>query len=1704
MASTKRKADHKDEPSKGRVVSERANKRPRKEIEAQSEAVVKKPTTDVRKTINRESKPAIEDKKAKRDDKNAAKFDKSSTGVEARPDRKQPKPSVLKQEESAFPRGGGSVLTPIERKQIQIQATQDALFEESGQKVSRPDINSEEDEGHGESDDATATKSKRKNLPKSKANTKDKGKKGDSTSDTEIRVEGLKSKRLVPGCLVLGQVSSITSQDVVLDLPNNLTGIIPMTGISALLTQKLEALAEKMEIEDDDQSTDGSDDINPKDLFYPGQYLRACVTSGGDDSDSKDTTKAKKKTILSIDPRQTNTGFTAKTIAINSMVQASVHSVEDHGLVMSLGLQEGSVKGFMSSKEIPDGMDYSRIREGTVFLCLVTGLSSNGNVVKLSASHKKAGDIRKSTLLNEMPTVDTLLPGTAVEMLVSQVSVTGLAGKVLGSIDATADVVHSGAQSRHTNIEAKYKVGSKIKTRIIFSTTEGDNRLLGVSILDHVMALGCRRPLQDEKPIDPLAILPVGTVVEECKVINVDVAHGLYIDVAVKGIPAFVHISRVSDDRVESLSPDSGAYRAGSVHRARVIAYNAMDSLFLASLQKTVLEQPYLRHEDVPVGALVKCTVERLVINAQGKGGVILNIAQGISGLVPEIHMADIHLQHPEKKFKNGVAITARVQSVDIEKRQIRLTLKKSLVNTDVQLLSKWEDVVPNTRTVGTILKLMPQGALLQFFGDVRGFLPVSEMSDAYIDDPTKHFRIGQVLSVSVTSVTPDENRMLVSCRTSPGTEMNAAGEAAFHKVQLADLVSGVVTEKSADTVTLNLKDSPLKATIKLGQLTDGSEKKNLSAMKQIRVGQSLQDLVVIELFQKRHSIVVSNKPSLVKATKTGTIVTKFADLTPGLDFNGFVRNVTAEGIFVQSVGNLTGLVHKSNVSNELLQLPDFGVVRDKTISAKVLALYPEQERFTLTMKEHTSTPARTATESPEAANNPVDGSSSFIADFVPGKLTKARIVSVKDTQLNVQLADNVQGRVDVSEIFSSWDDIKDRKHPLRGFRGKQEIDVKVLGVHDARNHRFLPISHRLGKVSVFELSAKVKDGKSIVTLDQVEEGATYTAFVNNITDNCLWVNLSPNVRGRIARMDIAEDVSLLNDLDKNFPIGCALQVKVKHVDLPTGRLDLSAKSLTSTPLTYEDLKIGIIVTGRVTKVTERAVLVQLSGSVAGVVGLTDIADDYEEADPTRYQKNEIVRVCVLDVDKTNKRVTLSTRPSKVLSSKLAVKDALITTPTQLKLNSIVRGFVKNVADVGLFVSLSHNVTAFVRVAEMADEYMKDWKSNFEVDRLVEGKIITVDATTGRVQMSLKPSVVSDDYVPLLSLSDLAVGQIVTGKVRKVEEFGVFIVIDHSHNVSGLCHRSEMAEQRIEDARKVYSEGDVVKAKVLKIEADKRRVSFGLKVSYFADDSDDVDDDDSNGGIDIDGASSVDGADEEDDDDDDDHLHGDKQGVALSTTEFARIAKAPHEDDDEDANDDDDDDDDESSQDDASGLEPAGLDAGGFDWSGGASRSTDAALPSSSSLVPAPTQTKKKKPRQPAIKVDETGTLDAHGPQTGDDFERLLLGARDSSALWTGYMEHVLRLGDVDGARRVADRALASIDVREQDEKRRVWAAYLALENGAGDEAALERVFERACAHADAREMHDELASIYILSGEHEVSFVSCPLLQKARSMEAG
>lgn len=1509
----------------------------------------------------------------------------------------------------------------------------------------------------------------------------------------------------MPGSLVLGQVSQINRYDIALALPDNLTGYIPLTSMSDSITQKVEALVAEDEAEDEAEASDdrtGSKEIDLQSYFFIGQYLRAYVTSAQEGAESK--RKGKKHIELSINPRAANTGLSKSEVVVNSMVQASVVSVEDHGLIMNLGIEDTTIRGFMSIRELGQ-IDVTKIEEGTVYLCLVTGISSSGKIIKLSADSHRAGSIKKTHFLTNAPTVDSFLPGTAVEVLLSDVTPLGLAGKVMGLLNATADLIHSGAAASGKELDKKYSTDSKIKGRIICTFPSTEEKKVCISVLDHVVSLKSllSTPKFSTTASPPIEMLPLSTILEEVRIVKVETGMGLFVDVGVKGVRGFVHISRVADAKVESLPESTGPYKLGSVHKARIIGYNPMDGLFIVSLEPKVIAEPFLRVEDVKVGQIVKGTIEKLMLNERGVSGMLVNIAEGISGLVSPIHMADVLLQHPERKFREGSTVTARVLSTNPEKRQLRLTLKKSLVNTDAEVWDSYEKLKPGMQAPGTLISILPSGAVIQFYSSVRGFLPVSEMSESYIQDPKQHFRIGQVVKVHVVSIDPSEQRMIISCKDP--SIFGSAQREALKELRIGSVVEGTVSEKLVDEIVVELSGG-IKALLPFEHLSDGSSQKCIALAKKIRVNQVLNDLLVLNKSESKRLVKLTSKPSLLKAAKDGKLLKTFEDVQEGEEVAGYIQSITPTGIFVHFATELTGLLLKAHLPEELKQLPDFGMRRNESISPKVLSADHQQQRFLLTLKPVTESDSRSKSGSKGASvpkstlSNPVDGVSTTLGDYIVGKLTKARIKSIKATQLNVLLADNVTGRVSVSEAFDGWDDIKNTKHPLKTFHVKQILSVRVLGFHDSRNHRFLPISHR-NTTQVFELTAKpslqTQADLDILTVEKVEVGSFWPVFVNNISDDCVWVNVSPIVQGRIRTMEVSSDVSLLTDLPKNFPVGSALKAKVISIDTSRSRLELSARSDGSTlPPTINDIAKGMVLPGRVTKVTERQVMVQLNNTLSGAVGLTDLADDYSKADPSIYQKNQIVRVCVRYIDMPNKRVALSTRPSKVLSSSLPVKDPEITSISELNVNDIFRGFVKNATDAGLFVNIGTNITAFVKVSDLSDLFLKDWKSHFEIDQLVKGRITVADAQGNQLQMSLKQSQVDKDYQPPLNFADMTVGKVVTGKVRKVADFGVFIVVDGSVNISGLCHRSELADHRAPNPAKLYNEGDAVQAKVLKIDQAKKQISFGLKASYF--------DSNSVSRVPLD-AESNDGEDLEKDSDDDNGgaIEEGMNGVKLGQSENAQTTGEEIEDPEtgsevEDAESQSSDDDGENSDLDDGGVSivatrnksskpaVAGLVTNGFDWTGGMAGQSDEDMGSESDGEPI--EARKKRRRKAEIKIDKTGDLDANGPQSIADFERLLMGQPNSSVLWLSYMAFQLQLSEVSKAREIAERAIRTINIREETEKMNVWIALLNLENTYGTDESLEEVFKSACQYNDSLEMHERLLSIHIQSGNLEVN----------------
>ena len=210
-----------------------------------------------------------------------------------------------------------------------------------------------------------------------------------------------------------------------------------MTRISTPLTKAIEAL-----VNDNDNDADDDQDIPSLDeLFKIGQWVRAVVVENTAVTSSSDATK-KKHIELSLQPEMVNSPIFTDDILPKTLLQVSVSSIEDHGIIVSLGLPK--LSGFIKKTSLGE-YTIDDIKEGQVMLACVEHKPKN-KVVQLSldlkASQKPIGDISD---------IASLLPGDTVQCLVSEVRTAGAGGKILGMLDATIDQLHIGSASVSEN-----------------------------------------------------------------------------------------------------------------------------------------------------------------------------------------------------------------------------------------------------------------------------------------------------------------------------------------------------------------------------------------------------------------------------------------------------------------------------------------------------------------------------------------------------------------------------------------------------------------------------------------------------------------------------------------------------------------------------------------------------------------------------------------------------------------------------------------------------------------------------------------------------------------------------------------------------------------------------------------------------------------------------------------------------------------------------------------------------------------------------------------------------------------------------------------------------------------------------------------------------------------------------------------------------
>lgn len=276
-----------------------------------------------------------------------------------------------------------------------------------------------------------------------------------------------------------------------------------------------------------------------------------------------------------------------------------------------------------------------------------------------------------------------------------------------------------------------------------------------------------------------------------------------------------------------------------------------------------------------------------------------------------------------------------------------------------------------------------------------------------------------------------------------------------------------------------------------------------------------------------------------------------------------------------------------------------------------------------------------------------------------------------------------------------------------------------------------------------------------------------------------------------------------------------------------------------------------------------------------------------------------------------------------------------------------------------------------------------------------------------------------------------------------------------------------------------FRQGDRIKAMVLKVE--NRRISLGLKPSYFSEGDFEENDEAAEGqngeadeGVAADEKVADQGQDVEmaSDSEDSDDMEIDVDGLR---PEFSIPGTLP-------------------SGNTPSTQGPALSSIGGFQWPGTVHQpEDDEGTGSSSSDEDEAVKPGKKKRKRKEIEQDLTADMHTKTPESNADFERLLLGSPNSSYLWVQYMSFQLPLSEVDKAREIGRRALKTINFREEQERLNVWIALLNLENVYGTGESLEATFKEAARANDSKTIHLRLAAIFEQSDKAEVTLQSHP-----------
>lgn len=407
----------------------------------------------------------------------------------------------------------------------------------------------------------------------------------------------------------------------------------------------------------------------------------------------------------------------------------------------------------------------------------------------------------------------------------------------------------------------------------------------------------------------------------------------------------------------------------------------------------------------------------------------------------------------------------------------------------------------------------------------------------------------------------------------------------------------------------------------------------------------------------------------------------------------------------------------------------------------------------------------------------------------------------------------------------------------VKAFLPGSQIDlrpVRNLDIYIGKTLKFkvIKFNKKRGNIVLSRRALLEEERESLkaTTLESVKSGQIVRGIVKNITDYGAFIDLG-GMDGLLHITDMSW--GRVKHPSEILTVGQEIEVKVLKYDDEKERVSLGMKQLQPDPWdrVSELYPVGAKTKGKVVSLAEYGAFIELAEGVEGLIHVSEMSWTKRVKHPSQFlQADQEVDVQVLEVDRENRRISLG---MKQLEPNPWVELKETYAP-----GTIIEGEIKSITDFGVFIGVDKGVDGLVHISDFSwTKRINHPSEMFQKGQKVRAVVLGVDTENERFSLGLKQ--LEDDPWAQVS-GKYPIGGQFDVKVVKTADFGVFVELEP--DIEGLIHISELSVNRVEKPEEFCKEGDVIRAEVVSIDQDARKIGLSSKLVKLRESKADVED----------------------------------------------------------------------------------------------------------------------------------------------------------------------------------------------------------------------------------------------------------------------